>query len=130
MRNTVRAVPVLAWAGLIFAISSFSNPPGATGGEPVSQLAHVVEYAVLGFLLARFLAAVLPHGRQAGLAAAWLICVLYGVSDEWHQSFVPNRDSTIVDVYFDAAGAALGTAAWALSGRWRGCRGAGTGPGS
>ena len=35
-----------------------------------------------------------------------LIGMCYGVSDEWHQSFIPGRVASIWDVLFDAAGIA------------------------
>ena len=41
---------LLGWAALIFIGSSFPNPPGASGGEWRYDLAHMVEYAVLGAL--------------------------------------------------------------------------------
>lgn len=55
---------------------------------------------------------------------AWAIAVLYGVSDELHQAFVPNRDSSALDVGFDAVGAAIGaTVAWLSTKRGRPLRG-------
>ena len=41
--------------------------------------------------------------------------VIYGIFDEWHQSFVPGRYASVVDVIFDIAGVGLGIwmAAWA-----------------
>jgi VanZ family protein len=39
-----------------------------------------------------------------------LIATAYGAIDEFHQSFVPGRSSTVADGIADAAGAALG--AW------------------
>jgi len=41
---------------------------------------------------------------------ALLLSVLYAVSDEWHQSYVPGRSATIQDVLVDTAGACLGLA--------------------
>lgn len=40
--------------------------------------------------------------------AAWTLAVLYGLSDEFHQSFVANRHASALDVAFDAFGAAIG----------------------
>ena len=49
----------------------------------------------------------------ASLLGAFVIAVLYGVSDEFHQSFVPGRTPDAADVLADAVGAALAlTAAW------------------
>ena len=38
--------------------------------------------------------------------------VLYGVSDEWHQSFVPNRRASAQDVAADGLGVFLGALTW------------------
>ena len=39
---------------------------------------------------------------------AWLLAVLYASADEFHQSFVPGRHPSPVDVFlFDGGGAAI-----------------------
>jgi len=39
---------------------------------------------------------------------AWVLAVLYALTDEFHQSFVPGRHPSLLDVLvFDAAGAAI-----------------------
>jgi VanZ family protein len=112
---------LLAWSAAIFIVSSFPNPPDATGGEWQYEAAHVFEYAVFGalaFVVLRLYFAARPAVLLA--VAAWLASVAYGISDEFHQSFVPNRDATWVDVVFDATGAAIGIAvAWYALWRWR-----------
>lgn len=106
--RTARLVEMVIWAGIIFAFSSFSNPPGATGQEWKSNLAHMTEYAILAALVWRWLADSRPAWSLAVQATiAWLACVAYGASDEFHQSFVPHRDSNVMDVGFDALGAAI-----------------------
>ncbi|HSH41142.1 MAG TPA: VanZ family protein, partial [Arenicellales bacterium] len=50
-----------------------------------------------------------PAGYAA--QARWLalgLAVLYGISDEWHQSFVPGREPDVLDVLADGVGAAVG----------------------
>ncbi|MEP7216312.1 MAG: VanZ family protein [Anaerolineaceae bacterium] len=107
----MRIVPpllVVAWAGVIFFFSSLSNPPGTTGDEWQSNLAHFAEYAVLAALLFWALRTTLPTSSMVALAAtSWLVSVAYGISDEYHQSFVVNRDSNPMDVGFDAVGSAV-----------------------
>ncbi|MBI2767077.1 MAG: VanZ family protein [Chloroflexi bacterium] len=107
----VRAAAVVAWAAVIFVFSSFSNPPGQTGREWTSNAAHMTEYAVLAALAAWAALAVWPRARLGVvLLACWAGAAAYGASDEYHQSFVPGRDSNVTDFGFDALGAGLSLA--------------------
>ena len=102
---------LIAWAGIIFLLSSFPNPPGPRGPEWQSYLAHTIEYAVFGFLAVGLFGRVRPGAPTWGVVlAAWLLAVFYGLSDEFHQTFVANRHASALDVAFDALGAAIGVA--------------------
>jgi VanZ family protein len=68
-------------------------------------IAHFSEYAILAGLWAWALGPSL--GRRA-IAAAAAICVLWAISDEIHQSYVPGRDSDPVDALVDCCGIAFG----------------------
>ena len=73
------------------------------------KAAHVSEYAVLAALLYRALVNTILRGRVLLSAAiVLLVCGVYAVSDEFHQSFVPSRTATARDVGIDAAGAVFG----------------------
>ena len=100
-------LPVVAWAALIFALSSVPDLGTGLGGWDtlLRKLAHAGEYAVLGALLLR------ATGR-AGLAVA--LGALYAVSDEIHQTFVPGRAGSPVDVGIDTLGIVCGVAVWQL----------------
>ena len=107
--------PVVAWAAVIFTLSSLSLGGGV--GEVPDWLSHGSVYAILSVLLCRALAGgfgLLLSWRGALLAA--LISTAYGVSDEWHQAFVPQRHSTAADVAKDAAGSVLAALAYRLVG--------------
>ncbi|MBK6661579.1 MAG: VanZ family protein [Thermoflexaceae bacterium] len=105
-----RWIPVLAWAGLIFLFSSLSQPPGASSSELRHDLAHTGEYLVLALLLFPAVRGTWPAmGARRAALVTWLACALYALSDEYHQSFVPGRDSSLFDVGFDCLGAAFGT---------------------
>jgi VanZ family protein len=88
-------------------LSAQPDPPGTglfawiPAGD---KLAHFLLYAVLGALLAY------GRGREGELAHAAPIAagVLYGASDEWHQSFVPGRQVSALDWTADACGVAAG----------------------
>jgi len=93
-------LPVVAWAGVIFAISSIPNLGTGLGvwDLVLRKLAHATEYAVLGLLLARAVA----------LVPAFALGVLYAASDELHQHFVAGREGAPHDVAIDAFGVLVG----------------------
>ena len=109
--------PVLFWMALIFLLSSFSfhfQWFGRSQKMHADWLAHVVEYSFLGFLLARALWRHSLFWRNAGRVwtAVLFACVLVAASDEFHQRFVPGRDSSVYDCMADTLGAAIGAWAW------------------
>src|SRR5699024_1969672 len=75
--------------------------------------AYFFAYFVLGMLVIHALR--LPYLK--GAAFALFICVLYAISDEVHQLFIPGRSGEMRDVLIDSAGAAAGIGAYALLGR-------------
>jgi len=106
--------PAVAWAAALFLLSATPDPPGSglfaqiPGGD---KLVHFGLYAVLGGLLARGRRRHLRGGEPARpwLHAALILAgALYGVSDEWHQSFVPGRDASALDWLADLCGVTLG----------------------
>ncbi len=112
-------LPVIVWFGVIFIGSSISSVPkfGAPALDGwLHRLAHVAEYAVLGWLLMRALSnGQLPTRRVALLT---LIAVIaYGISDEFHQRFTPGRSSELIAVVWDLLGGAIGTGLWWLNRR-------------
>ncbi len=126
-----RWIPVILWAGLIFYFStenfSFSNTEGLLSEwllwffpeiSPTQFMAlhlvsrkgaHWFEYFVLAILLLR----AQWRGNELKLAPATiartLVLVLaYAVSDEYHQSWVPERTASAVDVAIDTFGGFCG----------------------
>lgn len=69
------------------------------------KIGHVVLFAILGATLAygRVHAPVAPRHLALILAGS-----LYGLADEWHQSFVPGRESSAADLLADVTGVTLG----------------------
>ena len=101
--------PVAVWCAVIFHLSSI---PGLAGPWEewdffLRKTAHVTEYAILAFLVLRALQGHKVGGSQA-MAWAFLFSLLYAASDEFHQSFVPERTGELKDVIIDSAGCALG----------------------
>ena len=91
----------------IFALSSISVLPSLPGGL-TDHTGHFIGYGLLGGLALRGFAGARWEGVTS--AAAWrsvLFSSLYGITDEYHQSFVPGRSTTVDDWVADTAGAAV-----------------------
>lgn len=84
----------------------------------VRKAGHMAEFALLGLLVWNALGFHLSGGwRRAGATAG--IGLLYAVSDEVHQIFVPGRGPGAVDVLIDLAGVCVGIALAAAITHWR-----------
>ena len=110
----------VGWMGLIFYLSSQSDPVGVSPGLAslegrttpgvVANGAHMVEFGTLALFLRWGLAS-----RRPGFAVyafAFAFTMAFAVSDEVHQSFTPGRVSSAGDVALDAAGALLTLGLW------------------
>jgi len=69
------------------------------------KIAHLTEYAILGFLAAR----AFRTSPVAAIRARWFLIsvaliVVYALFDEYHQSFVPSRTASIFDSLIDMVG--------------------------
>ena len=73
-------------------------------------IAHFSEYFILAGL---WIWALLPALGRRALVVGAAIAFAYAISDEFHQSFVPGRDSDPVDVLVDTIG--IATATWLMS---------------
>lgn len=104
--TTARVLMPLLWMGVIFALSHQPTLPYPEDLDAmvVSTLGHVTVYAVLAALVWWALPGV-PGGWRSALAVA--IAALYGVTDEWHQSFVPGRSPDVRDLLADTIGAVI-----------------------
>ena len=108
-------LPPLLWMGLIFLLSSQSKLPIPRRplADQLWQIGgHVVLFGVLWALLWRAMTRTWSQRRVMGWA--FLVGLLYAVSDEVHQAFVPGRHATPLDVAADVVGLllAMGLIAW------------------
>jgi len=103
--------PVFSYMGIIFFLSSrssfsFSPPPIPY----FDKICHLAEFAVLGYLLIRaFIHYDNPSLNKYALLLTIIIAVLFGLTDELHQLFVPLRHSDVFDLIFDGFGALIGS---------------------
>ena len=97
-------------------VSGFKNLDSAERDEMISGMqfwvrkaAHFAVFFVLGVLsLQVFLSADPPKRRRDCAFAALAFSILYAISDEVHQHFVPGRACQLRDICIDTAGAAVG----------------------
>jgi VanZ family protein len=100
--------------GMIFYLS---HQPGDSAKLPqfvgIDKLAHVIVY---GILAGAFLYSLQPFTHDSNYAVAAfvvvLFCILFGISDEFHQSFIPARNVSFWDVVADGLGALLVACLW------------------
>lgn len=108
---------------LIFGLSSLEGDTviSAVASVPISVNlvgGHVGEFGILALLMYRVMLL-----RQWSTSFRWVIVAVaaigYGLTDEFHQSFVLGRDSSWMDIGFDALGALAGVAFAEALIRWR-----------
>ncbi len=100
-------LPVVLWAGGIFYLSSVS---GLASNMTVfwdvfwRKLFHAGEFGLLNLLLWRALYCGQKISFKKALFWSLFLTILYAISDEWHQYFVPNRQCRWQDVVQDSLG--------------------------
>jgi VanZ family protein len=101
-------LPVLAYVTVIFALSSQQHLQPPIRFLNADKVLHAGEYLLLGLLLVRALRATLRVGRPLFAAMIAIgIVVTVGTADEFLQSFIPGRQSDILDLLADALGGAI-----------------------
>lgn len=107
------AVAMMAGIFYFSHLSVVSIPMGAP-----DYVAHGISYAVLAALYVRALAGGDLREMSFRLVPlALVLAVFYGVTDEFHQSFVPGRNPSLSDIAADAVGGLVGATAAAMAGR-------------
>ncbi|XQY91663.1 VanZ family protein [Metabacillus sp. HB246100] len=107
MKKFLLTLAPLLYMGVIWTLSSF--PADAIVETPFSfddllkESLHLIEFAILYWLIAFALKAHNKWSERASIFAA-IIAILYGLTDEIHQSFVPERSATIIDFVKDTTG--------------------------
>ena len=105
-RKLVYWSPAVVCATVIFILSEQSS---VSASQLIPDyLAHALEYAVFALTLVWGACAGGSNRLSlTGVMGVWAIASLYGVGDEFHQSFIPGRQASVVDVAADSVGAFL-----------------------
>lgn len=101
--------PFLCWVFLIFILSSIPGsriPKISIAG--FDKIGHIFIYSVFGFLLIRAVTKTSNISLTKAVILSVIIASIYGISDEWYQSFVPGRTADKVDFFADFVGVGMG----------------------
>ena len=97
---------------LIFYLSNQPTLPTPVMFVHQDKAVHFLAYAVMGLLAWRLFAHHIAVPIWIWFATV-AFCSLYGMSDEYHQSFVDGRTSEVLDWLADTLGAAIaGSLMW------------------
>ena len=110
----LRLTPLIIIMGIIFFLS---HQPGELftpyDFRWADKLAHLTVYAAL---CATVIYAFPDRHRRSAkgmvISVSIVLCLVYGLSDEFHQSFIPGRYPSIADVAADVIGASLACMLW------------------
>lgn len=105
--------PVAVYSGIIFYASSLPGSKTNISITNADKVMHLIEYSPFGFLLARAINFYAKENNNQFLKKNIILLVLigsflYGLSDEFHQSFTDGRTSSMYDVFADSIGGILG----------------------
>ncbi len=71
---------------------------------------HATEFAILFMLIYTLLKSFKPTAISRNVGFASALCLLFAMSDEYHQTFVPGRNGAWLDVVIDSLGVGLACA--------------------
>ncbi|MBU0651231.1 VanZ family protein [bacterium] len=94
--------------GFIFFLSSKSSLAYTINITYFDKIFHTGEYVILCLVVARAFSKTTKLSFNKMCLITVIICVLYGISDELHQYFVPNRECSYLDFVADAMGTMIG----------------------
>jgi VanZ family protein len=115
---------VFLYCFIIFLVSAQPDLTLPQGISEIDKIAHLLEYAALGWVVAWALRCECPSLSVIALVLfSSIFTAAYGATDEWHQAYVPGRFSDVLDLVADIGGGTLGalsyvcwTIVWA---RWK-----------
>jgi len=105
-------LPVAYMAGIFY----LSSKKGSGLSLPAPDyIMHALLYAGLGVCWRLALSTGLGLPRRRAIFLVLVVATIYGVTDEWHQSFVPGRSPELSDLVADSAGAVVSQVCWEVA---------------
>lgn len=125
MKKQLSIILVLIWMIIIFIMSSFNAEDSANQSNfivniianilninnisllslIIRKLAHFTEYLILGTLVINMFT---KNNAKKTYLLSILLCIIYAISDEIHQIFVPGRACQLKDILIDSVGSITG----------------------
>ena len=102
---------------IIFYLSSRTFAPSSGQTSSISIIYHFCAFFFFAFFL--FISSVRGKEKYSIFLLVILISVLYGISDELHQFFVPGRNCSLSDIFIDTAGIFFASMIYFVSVRFR-----------
>jgi len=117
-----RSVPaparLLPAFGVMAVIFLLSHQPAGDLPPLFPHFDKLAHFSIYGLLAATLIAAVPPELRSrrpwAAAGAIILWCLIYGISDEFHQSYIPGRLPSLADIGADTLGGVVVTLGWVV----------------
>ena len=114
--RAARWLPAILWMSFLFYLSHQAAPLERVASDIDPFLAHIAVYSILAFLLhAALTGSRSTTARWVPVSIAFALAVLYGVSDEIHQAYVPGRVASELDLLADGIGAVIGVCVASLA---------------
>ncbi len=101
--------PVFLYCCIIFGVSAIPSVEMPGKIPHLDKVVHALEYGILAVLFSRAIRATsLNASLPLVFAISLYFVVFYGITDEFHQSFVQGRTADFDDLMADTIGGALG----------------------
>jgi VanZ family protein len=105
-----RWLPLIAYCLFIFIQSGYPSPQKLPSFNLMDKMLHFAAYGVMSILFYRAYQTLrIKNHRQMLIFISIVSASIYGISDEIHQYFVPERHGDLLDVIADILGAICGT---------------------
>ena len=106
MYKLINVTFLALYCSFIFWLSSKPSLPAPMLFPHQDKIYHMGAYFIMAVLAWRFFKDYLTK-QNIIIISSLIFCSVYGISDEWHQSFVPGRDASVLDWVADTIGAVI-----------------------
>ena len=106
MNKLINLILLALYCILIYWLSSQPTLPAPMLFTHQDKIHHMGAYFIMGILANRFFNDFFEKPTTCFIASL-IFCSLYGISDEWHQSYVQGRESDVFDWLADTSGALI-----------------------